>query len=680
MGKKTPNKRQRMHTRKLEQNAEQERGQVIGSEHSRTFTVERMDEGEDKVVYQASLSSELPVRRYFGSEILVHDADAINMERAKDGLSLLLNHDVDQHLGRVSNIRIEGDRLRGDIEFDTADPDAEKWQGKVDRGMVKDISIRYSIDDYEIIERKDEEPEYRITRWTPLEASAVTVPADHSVGFGRSNKEGNTMTQKGNEPTASDKGTAAEGGNVVSFENGRSMGKTEGVQGERERIASISEFFAASQHQGPEFDALQRDCIANGISYDATVQRWASLVNGSTTPQTPAAAPGQDQRATNVVHGQDEGEKMIEGGVRALMFRGGLIPSSKEVRDEMRGNEFASLTMGELARECLRREGIDTTGMDRIESIAQALAPSSSGRRDLVGHGTSVFSNLLANTANKALAIGYEEAPESWQNIVRIGQVPDFKSNDRPNMSAFSDLDTVVENGEYKHGTFSDKKETIQAAKKGKLFAITREALINDDLSAFTRIPRMMGIAANRSVGDAVFAILTSPPTMNEDATALFRASNTGTGGVISATTWGEMLKLMALQTDPSGNAILNIIPTLMIVPKSIEATARILAESQDDPIGNTNAKGGARTPNIYKGTFEVVSDGRLDADSAAKWYASANPNVFDTIEVAFVQGRQEPYLESRNGWSVDGIEYKVRHEFAAGPLDFRGLGYNAGA
>ena len=665
------------------------RRKVSGKTFERTFRVEsaRLADGSEAKLFPASISSELPVRRWFGDEILVHTKDAINMERAGN-LPLLLNHDVDRALGMVRGFSLDAatKRTRADLEFDAQDDEGARWQSKVERGFAGDVSIRYSIDDYEIIERKDQEPEFRVTRWTPLEVSVVTVPADHSVGIGRQFEEGRTMTGSRNDDTVDHENGDT---NVVSFEVGRSKGKGEGVAMERARLAGINDLFTACRWKGDEFDALKRDAIEKGLSVEQARAKLWEMINTGAYGEASPIAPAQraDQRASGSgggydAHGEDELDKLARGAERAMMFRAGVLPQTdKAVREEMRTNEFAHMRCSEVAREFLRRQGISTAGMDQVDLIRYALDPRQApgGRRDLIGHGTSAFTNLLANTASKSLGMGYEEAEESWNQLVRIGSVPDFKQNDRPNLSAFSDLETVVEGGTYQHGTLSDKKEFIQALKKGRLFAITREALINDDLGAFTRIPRAMGRAANRAVGDAVYAILTNPPTMNEDAESLFRTSNTGTSGVISATTWGEMVKLFALQTDPSGNAVLNLRPVKLICPKAIDPVARILASAEFDPIGRTGATGGSRNPNIYRGTFEVVSDARLDADSAANWYASADPNMVDTIEVAFLGGRQEPYLESRNGWSVDGIEYKVRHEFGVSALDFRGLGYNAG-
>jgi hypothetical protein len=84
--------------------------------------------------------------------------------------------------------------------------------------------------------------------------------------------------------------------------------------------------------------------------------------------------------------------------------------------------------------------------------------------------------------------------------------------------------------------------------------------------------------------------------------------------------------------------------------------------------------------PNSVRETFEVISDARLDAISPTAWYGAANPNSADTIEVNYLDGNDQPYLEQKSGWSVDGTEFKVRIDAGVAPLDYRTLAKNPGA
>lgn len=83
--------------------------------------------------------------------------------------------------------------------------------------------------------------------------------------------------------------------------------------------------------------------------------------------------------------------------------------------------------------------------------------------------------------------------------------------------------------------------------------------------------------------------------------------------------------------------------------------------------------------PNSVRDSFEVIADARLDATSATAWYGAASSAANDTIEVSYLDGNQAPVLEQKDGWGVDGTEFKVRIDAGVAPLDFRTLSKNAG-
>ena len=670
-----------------------------GKTFERTFRIEKVGEVRDSASaldqplrFKASLSSEEPVKRFYGDEILVHDEGAINLERANgNGLMMLYNHDVDKPLGRAKNVRLtQRRRLEADLEFSRSLPGAEDIERAVRDGTLDDVSIRYSIDEYREEDTRDGS-RVEVTRWTPVEVSVVTVPADYSgSGIGRSlHTEGQTMSDS-NAP-GSTGNTGGDNGrvNVADFEAARAAaigeGQALGAQRERERLVGIDDIFAACRFNGPAYSALKAECISRGSSVDQTRAAVFDLMNAEPGEQIASqGAPDSEARtpAPSITAGQDESEKLMQGAERALEFKTGII-QGRDVVHEMKSNEFAYMTMPEMAREFLRRSGIDTRGMTRYDVVGYALRPdlAPGARRDLMGHAPADFANLLSSTASKSLLIGFNETDETWNRWTRTSTLPDFKRGERTNLSNFGDLDEIPAGGEYKAGTMSDLVEYITAKKYGKKFGIYRETLINDDLDGLSRAPRAMGRAASRKIGDLVYAILTGNPTLNQDSTQLFAAghSNIGTAGAPSTTTLDEARKLMALQSDPSSSSAgLNIRPAYLIVPVALETTANILRTAEKDP-----AEGGTTSfnaPNPFVGTFEVVADPRLDADSAVKWYMAASPTINDTVEVGFVNGQQEPSLESREGWDVDGIEYKTRIECGVSPLDFRGMIYNAGA
>lgn len=352
---------------------------------------------------------------------------------------------------------------------------------------------------------------------------------------------------------------------------------------------------------------------------------------------------------------EDETDKFRAGVTSGMLIRAGLTPNDST-------NEFRAYSLIELARNCLARRNISCKGMDKMSVVGAAFTES-----------TSDFTNLLADVAHKAMLKGWDEAEETFQMWTSRGTLPDFKPSKRVDLNTFPALTKVEQGAEYTYATVGDRGETIQLATYGKLFGITRHAIINDDLGAFTRIPAKMGRAAIRTVGNLVYAVLTGNPNM-ADGVALFHANHANllTAAALSTASVDVASATMAKQTDATGN-LLNINMAYLVVPRALKGLALTIATSEQEITSGKTAT----TPNWLRNTFEVIADPRLDAVSASNWFAAANPGVNDTIEVAYLDGNDTPQLEQQGGWTVDGVEFKVRIDAGVKALDYRGLSKN---
>jgi ATP-dependent Clp endopeptidase proteolytic subunit ClpP len=366
----------------------------------------------------------------------------------------------------------------------------------------------------------------------------------------------------------------------------------------------------------------------------------------------------------HVSAGLDARDKYRLGASAMLRARAGLHEQGQRI--DLSGNQYRGYSLTELARASLEQAGVRTGHMSKMELVAAAFT-----------HTSSDFGNLLADVAQKSLLKGYEEAEETFQAWTATGELPDFKPAKRVGLDNFPALSVVPEGAEYTYATVGDRGETIQIATYGKMFSITRQAIINDDLRAFTTIPRKMGMAAIRTVGNLVYAVLTSNPIMS-DGTALFHANhgNLLTGTTINTASVDAMRVAMGTQKDGVG-ANLNIGLSTLIVPKALEGTARVVQTSEFE-VGSSSRNN--TTPNAVRGTFEIIADARLDANSATAWYGVANASIHDVVEVAYLEGQDRPYLEQQEGWQVDGAAFKVRIDAGVKALDFRTLAKNPGA
>jgi hypothetical protein len=335
-----------------------------------------------------------------------------------------------------------------------------------------------------------------------------------------------------------------------------------------------------------------------------------------------------------------------------------LFPLTDQARD------YRGLSLLELAREFLTQAGVAVRGLSRDEIATRAL------------HSTSDFPEVLSAVTVKTLRQAYEVYPRTFTPFCRQVLATDFKAMHRVQIGEAPQLLKVNEGGEFQRGSIGESKESYRIETYGRVVAITRQVLINDDLDAFTRIPAMYGTAIATLESDVVWGILTANAAM-ADGKALFHADHknlAGTAATPTVTAIGDARAAMAKQTGLDKKTVLNIRPSFLIVPAALELTAEQLVAQNLTP---------AKTSDIVPAsirTLTPIAEPRLDAASATAWYLAANPAQIDTLEYAYLEGQQGAYIETRNGFDVDGVEIKCRLDFGAKAIDWRGLYKNAGA
>ena len=227
----------------------------------------------------------------------------------------------------------------------------------------------------------------------------------------------------------------------------------------------------------------------------------------------------------------------------------------------------------------------------------------------------------------------------------------------------FPALKAVMEGAEFSYGSIAEGRETYQLATYGRIVALTRQAIINDDLRAFDRALSSAGQRAADMESAIVYNVLIANAAL-ADTVALFHAThnNLGTAAVISETALGEAWEKMATQKDLGDGAgadkeYIDARPRYIIVPpgsRSIEARKMLAA--------TTPAK--ASDVNPFTGALEVIEEPRLFiAGGPQPWYLAADQNLVDTVEYAHLEGQAEPFIDQRAGFEVDGVEIKIRHE-----------------
>lgn len=628
--------------------SEHQKRSVLGN-YCRETTIDQVD--TDSRTVELSFSSETPYGRWFGDEILCHDEECINLERFSNGLgTVLFNHDRDAVVGHIEKVWLEDNRGKALVRFDT-DEQSETIFQKVQSGTLQGVSVGYAIYRYEVLEDEDTKstngrfngPAYIVTDWEPLEISIVSVPADATVGVGRSAEEIHTSIDTQEDNTRMDPKEILNNEEVKStepVETGITQADLQkAMEQERKRTSEITALFRDFDVEGAD------EAIVMGVSVDE------------------ARAMVMDQlRARNkgvsVTMGEAESDKFRAAAQDAVLMAAGIpVADAAPGANELRGH-----SMVELARESLQREGLQANFGDNMELARQAI------------NSTSTFPAIMANLANKSVMVGFNEAETTYQIWAGKGSNRDFKEAARVALSEAGNLELVPEGGQFPHDSLGEASARTKVATYGKLFSLTRQAIINDDLGLFSKIATKYGSAAKRLVNKMVYAQLTGNVKM-QDGVALFDSKHgnvAGTGEALSVKAIAKAITAMRRQKGITGDATLNITPKYLVVPPELEVTAYQIVNS-------TAAVDGANSGvvNPYKGRFVVVADAELTDPDA--WYLVADASQHDTIEVTYLNGVETPRLETRQGFDVDGIEYKVAFDCGVSALDFRGVFKNAG-
>lgn len=628
--------------------SEHQKRSVLGN-YCRETTIDHVD--TDSRTVELSFSSETPYGRWFGDEILCHDEECINLERFNNGLgTVLFNHDRDAVVGHIEKVWLEDNRGKALVRFDT-DEQSETIFQKVQSGTLQGVSVGYAINRYEVLEDEDTKstngrfngPAYVVTDWEPLEISIVSVPADPTVGVGRSAEEIHTSidTQEDNTRMDQEKNLEVQEVKSAPVETGLTQADLQkAMEQERKRTSEITAMFR-------DFDVEGAD---EAIVLGKSVEEAREMVMDQLRARN---------KGVSVTMGEAESDKFRAAAQDAVLMAAGIpVVDAAPGAQELRG-----YSMVEMARESLRRESGSTVNFGDNMELARAAINS-----------TSTFPAIMSNLANKSVMVGFNEAETTYQIWAGKGSNRDFKEAARVALSEAGTLELVPEGGQFKQDSFGEASARTKVATYGKLFSLTRQAIINDDLGLFSKIATKYGSAAKRLVNKMVYAQLTGNVKM-QDNVALFDTKHgnvAGTGEALSVKAIAKAITAMRRQKGITDEATLNITPKYLVVPPELEMTAYQIVNS-------TAAVDGVNSgvANPYKGRFIVVADAELTDPDA--WYLVADATQHDTIEVTYLNGVETPRLETRQGFDVDGIEYKVAFDCGVSALDFRGVYKNAG-
>ncbi len=598
--------------------------------------IKTADGGENERVVELSFSSNEPYERWFGVEVLSHEEGAVDLTRLNEIGVLLFNHDRNQVIGQILSAELDSKagRCTARVRFDT-DEESEKVYQKVQSGTLKGVSVGYIVNEFDVAEgSKKEDPDiYTATKWMPYEVSIVSIPADATVGVGRSVED----IYYGVKPKIQ--------------EEAKSMG-IDNPTNTNEPIDVEAQARAAVELERKRIDDIMTACRSFGMDADEFIRSGISAEEANKKILQKLA---EERKASNITVQVDETDKFRAAAIDGLAMRCGLAVEKPAVgADEFRGKRMLN-----LAAECLERGGMtNARDLDENTLVREALT------------GTGQFAGILSNVANKSMAQSYQTAPTTFQIWTGKGNNSDFKNATRYRLSEAEELVKMTENGEFKNAEITEASVTTSVATYGRSFSITRQALINDDLGALSSIPAKYGAAAKRMINKMVYELLVSNPTI--EGAALFDAKHGNTGtAAITVEGIAALKSQMARQTNIGGKEALNIQPAYIIVPPELEITAAQLINSAVDPT-KANA-----TPNPFANRLSVVCDPALTDTKA--WYLAAAAGYCPTIEVTYLNGNETPFMESAVQFDTLGIKWRIYQDVGVNLLDFRGLQKSTG-
>lgn len=379
---------------------------------------------------------------------------------------------------------------------------------------------------------------------------------------------------------------------------------------------------------------------------------------------------GSSARAGAIRVTEDKADKLTSE--LAYMFGGGLVRLAEGERHQPYHGSF---------NEFLRKK----FAFDIRDVVAFGGAVNRRMAEDL---DATNFTKVFADASNRAVLAAYVSDPQrqDWRKLVKFVPVNDFRTQHRITMGYYAVLPTVSKGASYQQLTTpTDREETYALAKKGGLESVTMEDMLNDDLGAWQELYRRIGVSANDTAYEAVFAqirdatqatlagdsktLTDSTRSPANEGTAALSADATGKTNLITA------IRGMAAATGGSGQKK-GLTPRFLIVPLAkVEAASYVLQALAG---GNTGTEIGNVLTVLKAAVPELVVDYGTSNDT--DWYIMADPMRSPVLEFASLGGRTEPEIVVADGamfgnmFLRDKLDLKVRYIFQVAPVDFAGI------
>lgn len=591
---------------------------------------------------------------------VVVDMAGVEMPAA---IPVLYGHNADDIVGHTESVGAESGRIVARGVISGGGPTVDRIVALSKNGFPWQASIGADIDSMERVEEGVEAqvngssikgPALIVRRSTLREISVVAMGADRNTSTSIAAKsDAKARSAVMDEETRNQgQGNAERGSEAASMDAIFAKAKAES-----DRVAGIRDIVAGILAKRPSAHAHLQALTEQAIEAGWTVDKFRASARDVTDRLPPVITSKADAVASEqVLAAATYLAAKMDGAERAF------DPQTLEVA----AKHFKNFSLHELLLRCARANGWHgTTVRSDIRGVLQAAFNPTNA--SLPG----IFSNI----ANKFLLESFNGVESTWREISTIRSVPDFKPVTSYRLTGDAEYERVAPSGELKSGTLGEESFTNRAATYGKVFGLTREDVINDDLGALTALIRRIGrgaaLSLNKVFWTEFLANISTFFTAARKNTAVGATSALGIDSLTAAET------LFLNQTDNEGNP-LAIMPSILLVPNALFVLANQLMGSTTVFEEGNSAARKFPTMNPHNGKFRVLrssylSNANITGNSATAWYLLANPTDLPVIEVAFLNGSEQPVVESAEAdFDRLGIQMRGYHDFGVAKQDYR--------
>lgn len=577
----------------------------------------------------------------FYEETLTVDQGSVRLDRLQAGGPVLRDHvaSTRELVGSIvpGSVRIEGGN--GICRIRLADtPDAADIVAKVRDGHLRTVSVGYLVHQYTRIERDGQRPILRADDWEPIEVSLTPVPADPGAQV---RSEGNTtMPQPRILDENGDEIETCNGGGAVYRGNGPSRARTVTTDHilracSRANLSREAERQLLEEHERSPMNETQLfDAMLDVVS----AQRNTTPINANRHPGT---ARGTRELFADAIYARLSGTTPSEAA-----------------------REFMGASLVDMARHLLEANG-EPVRFARASAVIDAITRGGQ-------HTTSDFAMLLQSSATRFLIDAFRAASSPLKTLARPRTLPDFREAYGVRVEGDADFPKVNENGEFKRGTLQTSSDKINLETFGEILAISRQALINDDLGAFASVATFFARAAAETEAQYLAGLINGTGATLSDGQPLYHSTHgnvAASGTAIDEVALAAGLRQMRLQKNLDGVTFANVVPKFLVVgpAKEVEAQKAIASITP------------ATTSSVNPfDALQLIVDPRLGTGNS--WRLFADPMVHPVLEWATLDGQEGIFTDTRIGFEVDGVEIKARIDIGAAAWDFRGSYMNPGA